>query len=107
MELIGKPTYWTHRAKRDLERIYSFNKVLYGIEKAKAISFRIQERTLLLENSEYNFEEVGSIDVAFSHLKFTYRKLIEGYCKITYRIGKTNIFIVRVFDTRQNPSKNL
>ncbi|PIZ07101.1 MAG: type II toxin-antitoxin system RelE/ParE family toxin, partial [Flavobacteriaceae bacterium CG_4_10_14_0_8_um_filter_34_31] len=27
-------------------------------------------------------------------------------CKITYREGKTKIFVVRVFDTRQQPSKN-
>lgn len=88
MELNGKTTLWTHRAKRDLEKIYHFNKVLFGKEKAKYISYQIQERTLLLENPKYNFEATGSVDEAFSHLKFTYRKLIEGYCKITYRVGK-------------------
>lgn len=103
----AKATSWTHRAKKDLEKNYHFNKVLYGKEKAKEIAYKIQERTLLLENPEYNFEEAGSIDESFSHLKFTYRKLIEGYCKITYRVGKTKIYIVRVFDTRQHPSKNL
>ncbi|HBL79834.1 MAG: type II toxin-antitoxin system RelE/ParE family toxin [Aequorivita sp.] len=107
MELNGKPTYWTHRAKRDLEKIFHFNKVLYGTEKAKEISYSIRERTLLLENPEYDFERIGSVDESFNHLKHTYRKLIEGYCKITYRIGKKRIYIVRVFDTRQHPSKNL
>lgn len=79
MGLNGKTTYWTHRAMRDLERIYHFNRVLYGLEKAKEISYKIRERTLLLENSNCNLEEIGSIDEAFSHLKYTYRKLIEGY----------------------------
>ncbi len=107
MELNGKSTYWTHRAKKDLEKMFDFNKILYDIEIAKELAYKIQERTLLLENSEYNFEEIGSIDASFSHLKHTYRKLIEGYCKITYRVGKNRIYIVRIFDTRQHPSKNL
>ena len=77
------------------------------MEKAKEISYKIQEKTLLLENPEYNFKQIGSVDEAFSHLKFTYRKLFEGYCKITYRVSKSKIYIVRVFDTRQSPSKNL
>lgn len=28
---------------------------------AKEISYKIQERTLLLENADYNFEEIGSM----------------------------------------------
>lgn len=107
MELIVKPTFWTYRAKKDLEKNFHFNKALYGKEKAKEIAYNIQKRTLILENPEYNFEQIGSIDESFSHLKYTYRKLIEGYCKITYRVGKTKIYIVRVFDTRQHPAKNL
>ncbi|MGO3182491.1 MAG: type II toxin-antitoxin system RelE/ParE family toxin [Aequorivita sp.] len=107
MELKGKQTYWTHRANKDLKKIFAFNKVIYDVEMAKEIAHKIRERTLILENPEYNFEQIGSIDESFSHLKFTYRKLIEGYCKITYRVGKSKIYIVRVFDTRQHPSKNL
>jgi len=50
--------------------------------------------------------EIGAVDGDFAHLKYEYRKLISHHCKITYRAGRTKIFIVRVFDTRQHPDKN-
>ena len=60
----------------------------------------------ILENPDIDLKEIGSIDNRFSHLKNTYRKLILDYYKITYREGKTKMYVVRVFDTRQNPYKN-
>ena len=34
-----------------------------------------------------------------------YRRLVVKHFKVIYRIKKDSIFIFRVFDTRQNPSK--
>lgn len=42
----------------------------------------------------------------FTHLKREYRKILKHYCKITYREGQSKIYIIRVFDTRQDPKKN-
>ncbi len=77
---------------------------LYGEEKAKEIAYKIHKRASVL--SEEKYVKTGAIDESFSHLKHEYRKLIEGYCKITYREGKNKVYIVRIFDTRQNPNKN-
>ncbi len=52
---------------------------------------------------------MGAIDEQFTHLKRIYKKLIEQNIKITYRTSdrKPIIYINRVFDTRQNPNKNI
>ena len=104
MERIIKPVFWTNRAIKDLEKVTRFNSKLFGFNKAVEIAIEIQERTEILESIDFN--KIGSIDEDFTHLKFEYRKLIHHHCKITYRQGKDKIYINRIFDTRQNPSKN-
>lgn len=104
MEGIAKPVYWTARAIKDLEKITRFNALLFGFDKAIQIAKSTKNSTDILETQ---FTSVGSVDEEFMHLKREYRKLFHYHCKITYREGKTKIYINRVFDTRQNPSKNL
>lgn len=106
MERKIKPVELTLRALKDLNRIYLFNAKLYGKSIAEEITDNIFKRIEILENPRYDFSEIGVIDTDFLHLKFNYRKLIEQHCKITYREGRTKIYIVRVFDTRQKPGKN-
>lgn len=106
MDRITKPVFWTTRATKDLEKITRFNINLYGFKLAISIALSLQETTEILENPNYDFTKIGSVDSEFSHLKRNYRKLIDGNCKITYREGKTKIYINRIFDTRQNPNKN-
>ena len=106
MGTIIKPVAWTNRATRDLEKVTKFNLKLYGVEKALEISTNLRKSTEILESTSIDVTEYGQIDEQFLHLKHEYRKLINNHCKITYRIGKRDIYIVRVFDTRQNPIKN-
>lgn len=106
MERIAKPVFWTTRSVKDLEKITRFNASLYGFKKAIEIANLIREHTEILENSSYEFSEIGQADTEFSHLKRQYRKLINHHCKITYREGTNKIYINRIFDTRQNPNKN-
>lgn len=104
MERISKPIFWTNRAVKDLEKVTRFNIKLFGFNKAIEIAKEIQETTEILELNDFN--QIGSIDEDFTHLKFEYRKLINHHCKITYREGKEKIYINRIFDTRQKPNKN-
>ncbi|WP_010179778.1 type II toxin-antitoxin system RelE/ParE family toxin [Aquimarina agarilytica] len=103
---VIKSVVWTKRASKDLEKVTKFNLKLYGADKALKIATNLRESTDILESSVINVTEYGQVDGAFLHLKYDYRKLISNHCKITYRVGRENIYIVRVFDTRQNPSKN-
>jgi plasmid stabilization system protein ParE len=107
LEEVTKQVSWTQRAKKDLIKILQFYGELYGFDKAREIISSLREKTEILENPEYDFSKIGTIDKEFDHFKRTYRKLIAGYCKITYRIGNSKIYIVRVFDMRQDPKKNL
>lgn len=102
-----KPVLWTTRAKKDLGKIIQFNTELYGLETAKKIAYDIRQRTQLLENPEVDLTKIGAIDTDFLHLKRQYRKLIFRHYKITYRNGKTKMYVMRVFDTRQHPNKNM
>lgn len=106
MDRIIKPVFWTTRAVKDLEKVTRFNASIYGFSKAIEIAISLRKATEILENSDYEFTAIGQVDLEFSHLKRDYRKLINHHCKITYRAGKSKVFINRVFDTRQNPNKN-
>lgn len=107
MDTVDKPIFWTTRATKDLAKTTKFYIELYGKTKARAIATELRQSTKVLERKNIDATASGSIDEAFTHLKHTYRKLMHHHCKITYRIGKSKIYIVRVFDTRQNPKKNL
>jgi len=107
LDKVNKPVFWTTRATKDLEKTTKFYIELYGKVKAREIATELRQRTETLERTDVDITASGSIDQAFSHLKHTYRKFNHHHCKITYRIGKSKIYIVRVFDTRQDPKKNL
>jgi plasmid stabilization system protein ParE len=94
------------RAKKDLWKIYDFNTRAIGEETAFKIIKHVLDRVELL--SDPKFVRMGAVDENFKHLKHQYKKLIEKDIKITYRMSasKSLVYINRVFDTRQNPSKN-
>ena len=97
---------WTTRAKRDLRKVYDFYCETINEEKSFEIVTSVLNRVDLL--SDRKFAKMGAIDEEFKHLKRKYRKLIEKHIKITYRLSESEpvVYINRVFDTRQQPSKN-
>lgn len=96
---------WTSRAKKDLRKVFDFYALNAGHHKASSIVQSILERIDILADSR--FIASGAIDEDFVHLKHSYKKLIEGNIKITYRISarKPIVYINRLFDTRQHPPK--
>lgn len=106
MGRIVKPITLTSRALKDLKKVKTFNSRLHSKAKVQEIIETIFEKLEIFEDPKTDFTEIGAIDEDFSHLKYSYRKLIAHHCKITYREGKSKIYIVRVFDTRQHPNKN-
>jgi plasmid stabilization system protein ParE len=97
---------WTSRAKNDLRKVYKFYTELAGEDKAFEIISNIIGRVDIL--SDAKFVKMGAPDEQFNHLKHPYKKLIEKNVKITYRLSTTKpiVYINRVFETRQSPSKN-
>lgn len=97
---------WTSRAKKDLRKVYEFYVELAGEEKAFEIITSVIRRVGSL--SDDRFVRMGPTDEQFRHLKHQYKKLIDKNIKVTYRLSssKPAVFINRVFETRQHPSKN-
>lgn len=97
---------WTARAIKDLRKLFFFNTDLMEEEKSLAFIENILNRVDML--SDKRFVRIGPADEQFTHFKRSYKKLIEGHIKVTYRLSsnKTCVYINRVFDTRQNPAKN-
>lgn len=106
MESVIKSVSWTKRGLKDLEKVTLFKAKSIGGEKALEVAHTIIDAPKILENPEYDFKNIGSVDESFSHLKREYRKIFCEGCKITYREGKTKIYVTRVFDTRRHPRKN-
>ena len=106
MGLVNKQVKWTKRALKDISKITVFNAKTIGKEKALKTAHKLIDTPKILENTEYDFENIGTVDEAFGYLKNEYRKIFYKHYKITYRKGKTKIYITRVFDMRQNPKKN-
>ena len=96
----------TSRALKDLQKIREFNDLLFGVIKSKEIIQTIFQAIESLEIPHFDYTELGAVDEDFVHLKYEYRKLIEKHYKITYRKSNNKIYVVRIFDTRQNPNKN-
>jgi len=60
-----------------------------GMEAAERLATRITGRMLELEQ----FPRGGSVEELMDHLPFEYRRLIEGYYKIIYRIKDDTVYI--------------
>ncbi len=101
-----KPVELTSRAIKDLGKIKKFYIFHYGEKKGNEIVDELFDYMAILEPPDYDFKKIGTKDDDFTHLKRDYRKLIKHHCKITYREGKDNIYVIRLFDTRQDPKTN-
>ena len=82
------------------------NTSLLGFEKSKSVTYDKIKCIEILENPEYDFSKIASVDSEFAHLKRNYIKLIHRYYKINYRERNDKIYSSRIFNTRQNPKKN-
>jgi|SRR5690554_3729715 len=103
---MAKPVELTTRAIKDLEKVREHSTKNFGEEKANGIIDEIFDHIAILESPDHNFTSIGSIDADFTHLRHEYRKLIKHHCKVTYREGISKIYVIRIFDTRQDPKKN-
>ena len=94
-----KEVVWTARAFKDLKSIYNMI-AENSVFSAKKVIDSILDREEQLQKQPKS----GTIQTGLK-LKKEYRFIIQNHYKIIYREGKTNIFVVKVFDTRQSPKK--
>ena len=92
---------WTLPAKFRLKEIYVYYKHNTSVSVAKKLKKEIFETTGSLKHHP----EIGQIEALLKRKKFEYKYLVKGNYKIIYRIEKEEIYIIDVFDCRQNPQK--
>ncbi|MFM7428413.1 MAG: type II toxin-antitoxin system RelE/ParE family toxin [Flammeovirgaceae bacterium] len=97
-----KLVYSTY-ASEQLENILYFLTNEQGVSFEKAFEIRqkiLDKADLLLVNPK-----LGQEDEYFDKLLLQHRRLIVGTYKIIYLIEEDTIYIVDIFDTRQDPKK--
>jgi len=89
---------WDILAKEDLKNIYKFNKKHFSIEFAKKVSATIYNQVgSIVFLKQWQEDEI---------LGLPYRRILTRNYKIIYRVKNNNlIYILAIFDTRQDPSK--
>lgn len=95
--------YWTQFAEDKLKDIYTYYEFKAGITVAKNIVNGIIDATIVLNKQPY----LGQKEELLSERIQDFHYLVFKNYKIIYQIDETNgaIFIVHIFDTRQNPIK--
>ena len=92
---------WTYFATSELKNIYLFYKLAASTIVAQKIKKSIFNATKKLSKTPL----IGQIEDNLVELKQGHRYIVEGNYKIIYRIINKEIYIVDVFDCRQNPQK--
>jgi len=87
---------------------------LIGLEEtlefvAKKVSYEklIEIRNRILDKADTLMKQplAGRKEPFLEHLGLGHRRLIEGHCKIIYKVVGEYIYITDIFDSRQDPDK--
>lgn len=94
---------YTDQSIDSLEELLEFTVEDQGLSPEKATSMKNQlfNRGDSLALNPY----MGQLEEFLHHLDEGHRRIIEGHCKIIYKIVGESIYITDFFDTRQNPAK--
>ena len=92
---------WSSKSETDLQNIYDYYSQFSKITAIKMISgFRTQ--AILLNKNPY----IAPVEPSLDGFQKTYRSLIaKKKYKLIYTVENNHVYIVRVWDCRQNPAK--
>ena len=86
---------WSFAAEKSLKHIFDF----YA-EKSESAAFKIINEIIEHAESISFYHQYQQDDIVEK-----YRRMIIRHYKIIYRSDKSSIYIIEVFDTRQDPGK--
>lgn len=98
---MEKEVIWTAQAKDDLQKVYEFNSLILGEEKAYSLIEGLVEKVDVL----YQKIPGGTRYISDRNPEINYQKLIYGCYLIFYREEGIRIYVNKIFDARQNPEK--
>lgn len=94
---------WTRKAKKRLKDIKSY----YKENASERVADRIITDITISVTNLYTSPEMGQIEPFLEESPVIYRYLVEGHYKIIYKQKGSTIYIMTVFDCRQDISKLL
>ena len=92
---------YTEQALFSLEEMLVFISAEVSPEKLMEIRNRILDKADTLLHHPFKGQKEPFLD----HLGLGHRRLIEGHCKIIYKVEGEYIYITDIFDSRQDPDK--
>jgi plasmid stabilization system protein ParE len=98
---LEKEVIWTAQAKDDLQRVYEFNSLTLGEEKAYSLIEGLVGKIDVL----YQKIPGGTRYISDRNPEINYQKLIYSYYVIFYREEGNKVYVNKIFDARQNPEK--
>ena len=94
---------WTRKAKRRLKDFKSY----YKENASEIVANRIVTNIAVSVSNLYIYPNMGQVEPYLENFSETYRYLVEGKYKIIYKQKGSTIYIMTVFDCRQDLSKLL
>lgn len=91
----------TEPARKYLRSVFDFYSQYTPKKKNKELLFNVLVKVRSLENMASR----GGIETNLLDAPYEYRYLLEGNCKILYRIENDEVLVTDFFDVRQEPSK--
>jgi len=92
---------YTEQALLSLEETLEFYATKVSFEKLVEIRDRILNKADTLLKQPL----AGRKEPFLEHLRLGHRRIIEGHCKIIYKVEGEYIYITDIFDSRQDPDK--
>ncbi len=91
---------WQDPAKRKIQDIFDYYNLTAGARVARKITRRIVESTRILVKNPMG----GQREWLLEDMPYEYRRLVEGYHKVVYRIDGDTVLIVDIWDCRRDPA---
>lgn len=95
--------FWLPTAEEDLDLLYHY----YAKDKSKKYAVKIYNEILDSAEQLVDFPEMGIVEQELSEDKNEYRSLlVRRHFKLVYLIEKSSVYVIALFDCRQDPKTN-
>lgn len=95
--------YWLPTAEEDLDSLFHY----YAEDKSRKYAVKIYNEILDSAEKLIDFPEMGAVEHDLSETEDEYRSLlVKKNIKIIYLIEDSSIYVIALFDCRQDPKTN-
>ena len=92
---------WTPEAKQTLKETIDF----YAMTLSKKVADKRKRNIVFRARDLSEFPLLGPIEESEALEGLSSRYLVEGNCKIIYKVDGNKVLVLKVFDTHQHPDK--